>query len=218
MVPKVGFEPTRSRLQWFLRPPRIPFRHFGRSAALTVTPPEGDLGTSFAIDVAAAGAVVTEIRLVISGRVVAATSKASDSLTLIGQDVGAGPVHMQAIAEFDDGLLALSGVSVVEVSTGGTARPRGAQQPPTAFDYLKDVPLNLPAGWKFEKVFGAKPHVKEASAIKAIAVAAKPRIHETQKLLALPEGSTPADLLLIIGLLISLAGAFSMAAGRRVAQ
>src|SRR5690606_22305399 len=29
-VPKVGFEPTRPWGQRFLRPPRLPFRHFGR--------------------------------------------------------------------------------------------------------------------------------------------------------------------------------------------
>ena len=29
MVPEVGFEPTRSYLQWILNPPRLPFRHSG---------------------------------------------------------------------------------------------------------------------------------------------------------------------------------------------
>ena len=29
MVPKVGVEPTRGRPQRFLRPSRLPFRHFG---------------------------------------------------------------------------------------------------------------------------------------------------------------------------------------------
>lgn len=29
MMPKVGFEPTRGNPQRFLRPSRIPFRHFG---------------------------------------------------------------------------------------------------------------------------------------------------------------------------------------------
>ena len=29
LVPKVGFEPTRALAQRFLRPPRLPFRHFG---------------------------------------------------------------------------------------------------------------------------------------------------------------------------------------------
>jgi hypothetical protein len=30
-MPKVGFEPTRGRPQRFLRPPRLPFRHFGNT-------------------------------------------------------------------------------------------------------------------------------------------------------------------------------------------
>ena len=29
LVPKVGVEPTRDRSQRFLRPSRLPFRHFG---------------------------------------------------------------------------------------------------------------------------------------------------------------------------------------------
>ena len=76
----------------------------------------------------------------------------------------------------------------------------------------------MPAGWKFEKVFGSKTPVKETIAFKAIAASAKPRVHDAQKLLALPQGSTPADLLLIIGLLISLAGGASLVASRRMAS
>ena len=30
MVPKAGFEPARVLPHWFLRPARLPFRHFGR--------------------------------------------------------------------------------------------------------------------------------------------------------------------------------------------
>ena len=29
VVPKVGLEPTRDCSHWFLRPARLPFRHFG---------------------------------------------------------------------------------------------------------------------------------------------------------------------------------------------
>ena len=30
MVPKAGFEPARVLPHWFLRPARLPFRHFGK--------------------------------------------------------------------------------------------------------------------------------------------------------------------------------------------
>src|SRR5262249_39976051 len=33
-MPKVGVEPTRGCPQWFLRPPRLPFRHFGPTGAI----------------------------------------------------------------------------------------------------------------------------------------------------------------------------------------
>src|SRR5690349_15973343 len=34
LVPKVGVEPTWSRLQRFLRPSRLPFRHFGVTSGI----------------------------------------------------------------------------------------------------------------------------------------------------------------------------------------
>ena len=37
MVPKVGFEPTRVLAQRCLRPPRLPFRHFGLDEHDTVS-------------------------------------------------------------------------------------------------------------------------------------------------------------------------------------
>ena len=89
------------------------------------------------------------------------------------------------------------------------ARPTGATLRPA------DVPLNLPAGWQFEKVFGAKPILHEASVSSDIAVALQPRLKKAQQLLALPEGSTLADLHLIAGLLIGLLGLLALSAARR---
>ena len=78
-----------------------------------------------------------------------------------------------------------------------------------------DVPLNLPAGWKFEKVFGAKPKLHKANAASDIAFTRQPKQKKAQQLAALPEGSTPADLLVIAGLLMCLAGLAAMAGNRR---
>ena len=80
-----------------------------------------------------------------------------------------------------------------------------------------DVPLNLPAGWDFKKVFGPQPktQLQKASATKAIAISNQPSLKETQQLRALPQGSTPADLLLIFGLLVSLIGLTAMIAAHR---
>ena len=45
VVPKVGVEPTRACTQRFLRPPRLPFRHFGIDKIL-VGVPRFERGTS----------------------------------------------------------------------------------------------------------------------------------------------------------------------------
>ncbi len=116
--------------------------NFGRSTSLTVEPPAGDLQTPFSLEVSAAGAAIAEIRLMSSNRVVAATPSAADTVTLLGKDLGAGPARLQAVAEFEDGLLALSDVVVVDVTPGGD--PILPASAPVAFGYTKDVPVNLP--------------------------------------------------------------------------
>jgi Ca-activated chloride channel family protein len=67
-----------------------------------------------------------------------------------------------------------------------------------------DIPLNLPAGWKFEKVFGANPLLKDAALPAGVTLASHPRQDDAQLLPALPQGSTQANLLLLIGLLLCL--------------
>ncbi|MGI9462866.1 MAG: marine proteobacterial sortase target protein [Aestuariivirgaceae bacterium] len=80
-----------------------------------------------------------------------------------------------------------------------------------------DVPLNLPAGWDFEKVFGPKPkaQLQKASTDNAIAMTNQPKLKKAQQLQALPQGSTPAELLLMVGLMLSLAGLAAMVTTRR---
>ena len=114
----------------------------GRSATLGVDQADGELGTLFTIDVSASGAEVTEIRLISGARVLASSPYAAGSLKLLGKDLGPGPVRLHAEAEFDDGLLALSDVVVVDVQPSG--EPQAHSDPPVAFSYRKHVPRNVP--------------------------------------------------------------------------
>jgi len=81
----------------------------------------------------------------------------------------------------------------------------------------RQVPLNLPAGWNFDKVFGETAPVLERRADTAIPdtllmkldvnTAAPGAVRPQDAGLVLPQGATPAPLLLIVGLLLLLAGA-----------
>jgi len=92
-----------------------------------------------------------------------------------------------------------------------------ARQPDGALA-LQQVPLNLPAGWDFDKVFGETVRIRERRAdvripdtllMKVDVKAAPPGAVRPQDAgLVLPQGSTPAPLMLIAGLmLLLLAGA-----------
>jgi Ca-activated chloride channel family protein len=82
---------------------------------------------------------------------------------------------------------------------------------------LQQVPLNLPAGWDFDKVFGETLRVRERRAdvtvpdtllMKLDLNAAPPGAVRPQDAgLVLPQGSTPAPLMLIVGIMLLLAGA-----------
>lgn len=91
-----------------------------------------------------------------------------------------------------------------------------------------DVPLNLPEGWDFEKVFGSDAQqraqqLREAAANGAFQLAAlKPKAPpgapqvDPETGLPLPMGSTPAALLVLIGgLLVMIGGGWLMLAARR---
>jgi len=85
----------------------------------------------------------------------------------------------------------------------------------------RQVPLNLPAGWDFDKVFGETAPVRERRADLAVpdtllmkvgANAAVPGgVRPQDAGLVLPQGATPAPLLLIAGfMLLLLAGAMRL--------
>jgi Ca-activated chloride channel family protein len=86
-----------------------------------------------------------------------------------------------------------------------------------------DVPLNVPAGWDFEKVFGKEKPVLERHAgldAKLIAASAT-RIGQpaqpSSATVNLPEGGTLADLFLLIGTLLAALSALLFAFARRQA-
>jgi Ca-activated chloride channel family protein len=79
----------------------------------------------------------------------------------------------------------------------------------------QDVPLNLPAGWDFDKVFGegVRPVERRAEAISPVLVkklaasgSAKMAIAPEEQGLVLPQGGTDMRLLLILGMMSVLAG------------
>jgi Ca-activated chloride channel family protein len=88
-----------------------------------------------------------------------------------------------------------------------------ARQPDEALA-LRQVPLNLPAGWDFDKVFGETARVLERRAdagipdtllMKLDVNAAPPgAVRQEDAGLVLPQGSTPAPLMLIAGLVLLL--------------
>jgi Ca-activated chloride channel homolog len=71
-----------------------------------------------------------------------------------------------------------------------------------------EVPLNLPHGWDFDKVFGEQPKMKHADIdARMIRIASKPvTITKGLEQLQLPQTATPSQLLMLLGLILSLAG------------
>ncbi len=66
-----------------------------------------------------------------------------------------------------------------------------------------DVPLNLPHGWDFDKVFGEKPGTRHAGFdTSLLKLAAAPvAASDPAQQVVLPEGGTLADLMLLLGLI-----------------
>ena len=112
----------------------------GRAASLSVGTPSGDLGTPFDFVAQATGADLVELRLVSSGRVVAATSSAQAAFGMYGQILGAGPARVQAEALYGDGSRVRSAPVEVQVAfTGGYTTPI-----PEVFSFTKTVPVGVP--------------------------------------------------------------------------
>ncbi len=108
----------------------------GRSTTLDPLPLAGDLATAFVCDIGTSTEAPIETRLIHNGRVVAASTSGSPTLTVYGRTLGAGPASLQAEALYLDGSRVRSAPVQLELSTDdGT--PSGL--PPMAFDYTKFV-------------------------------------------------------------------------------
>lgn len=93
--------------------------NFGREVSLSVTPEQGDLATLFTCELGANWDDVLEIRLLQNGRTIAALPDDEGVLLIPGHVLGAGPVHLQAEAEFSDKQQARSVPVFIEVEFGG---------------------------------------------------------------------------------------------------
>ncbi len=97
------------------------------------------------------------------------------------------------------------------------SRPDGEQL------VTRDMPVNLPDGWDFEKVFGAAPAAMPTSAMMApdpawqvLKVAAAPPAPAVNAAgVPLPEGATPGPLLMMMGLATLLMGLMLLVLYRR---
>ncbi len=71
------------------------------------------------------------------------------------------------------------------------------------------LPLNLPAGWDYDKVFGEQPATPQEDAARGgfdLASAQAPVTIGGHRGLGLPQGATPAQLNLLLGVMLLLAG------------
>lgn len=115
--------------------------NFGRSCSLAALPAAGNLSTSFTLTPQASGGTVSECRVLHNGRVIAASPSAAP-MTIRGQMLGAGPVHLVLETEFTDGRRALSTPVTLNIDT---QNPATAPAVPTAFSYRRTITRNAGA-------------------------------------------------------------------------
>ena len=106
---------------------------------------------------------------------------------------------------------------IVSSQTSLIAVDKTPRRPADAPLTKKDIPLNLPAGWSFEKVFGKDapaPKAKDTrdaslQAFTQLAMVEKPvtTANGLQQQVNLPQTATPAGVLGLIGLLLALLAA-----------
>jgi Ca-activated chloride channel homolog len=88
---------------------------------------------------------------------------------------------------------------------------------------LSELPINLPAGWDFEKVFGERPHLpsppseRRAGADERVQVAAlnRPVVTPAPRTITLPKTATDAELNMMLGAILLMLSAIGLAVSRR---
>ncbi|HEU0146336.1 MAG TPA: marine proteobacterial sortase target protein, partial [Bradyrhizobium sp.] len=96
-------------------------------------------------------------------------------------------------------------------------RPEGARLK------LSELPINLPAGWDFEKVFGERPHIpaplieRRAGADERVRYAElkRPVVAPTPATITLPKTATDAELSMMLGSVLLMLSMIAFAVSRR---
>ena len=111
----------------------------GLGVSLTADATTGDLGSTFKLDVSAAGAGPTEVRLLARGRVVAAAAVSDAApaaqLEIPATAVGAGEVELLAEADFASGRTALSEPLSLSIDYSGVPAPSAEETQLRAYSY-----------------------------------------------------------------------------------
>ena len=113
-----------------------------RAVTLGASPLSGDLAQVFDLTFNATGGAVDEVQLLQNERVVASSTLAAGTLSLHGQMLGAGTVHLQARARFTDGREARSTPVTLALAYSGVTT--GAL--PQAFSFTKRLTRTNPSG------------------------------------------------------------------------
>jgi hypothetical protein len=123
--------------------------NYGRTATVTASPSSGGLAQPFAFSYATSGGTVLEVHLIQNGRVLASSNMAAGTLSVYGQNLGAGTSTVKVEAWYSDGRRASSVPVSVNVTQAGT--PAGVV--PVAYGYSKLMPtptayvVELPASY-----------------------------------------------------------------------
>lgn len=125
----------------------------GRSATLSVTPATGSRSQLFSFAYAVSSSGLREVRLVQNGRVLAASTAASGTLNVFGQNLGSGISKVKIEAWYTGDRLAWS--MPLTVTVGATGTPAGSA--PVAHSYSKRLAPSVPQIVELPASFDAEP-------------------------------------------------------------